>query len=880
MSVDTTSQEPSKPGLVEPSTVQKYLFFAADIISSKLPKNNIDKKIKILGVGKRDNLSDDEARKTMFEERQLLSASPLPSKEIAYELFSDEKSGKHKSLSKYSIANYITVFSKADGNYQFHIDSNSSNNYFFSKVEIINRSKDAYTNKSNYLVKITIFFKSLSDLTKKNLVLTNINDPSRTRSIYPINLIYPYFSETDTNTVVKNVTKNRADQNGIILTQRLAFSDKKEDLPETKKLLGNYIDRNFHLTYSKHTFNMFKDKEPVGTVASNELVIEYVSYEADTSTKLDISESAGLQTADNIFKLLDGEEDGGSTITNLKQFFTKLDDINKRIEELKKIIKCNPKDVGLIKKSREDINSEKEKLENFKYSLKGSLFDYLANKVTRYSLDINYDDLNYYEIENTIGDAWKAFSASEAVNVAITGMQIGSVVGGGAIGAGVGAGVGLVGDIAYQIGRGSTGTRGQSGTESVQTIRKNVAKLVPKKYEVDADNSVTSHHFSGAARKDANNRTAEAIQSSSVKSQAPVEGEQAATVYFIRFGDILSFLLKGQFSQDLNMIVGGRVVYYGADKKYLNYYDIPIYFANYLTFLKKNILERADINYSVDVFINEAFEQLVKPALQTPEKFTDEQMKLMIPSSMRMVSSIHYTNAYYNYMFGAETPQQIDLLNNFEAFKANFLLSRVVGKDCIAKKILLAGAESSLDNINFFKNYDEANKNNAKVYNTFDFQKYIIENNLIPSLLLQNTVVGSNILIDRGIKFSRTDNPNLLTGQILDDVGMLRMPYMFDAKIKGIHSFFIDVGTCIFVQPLGNNTTFGFSGLYIVTESSISIPTKSVDKVMSELNVEFSIKARHLSFGDGYLSAQEIAASVPDCTDAKSTNPAPAANQK
>jgi hypothetical protein len=108
-------------------------------------------------------ISYSQAEKMLFEERQFFSGNPIINSEIAEELFSDAPQGEAKARGSYTFHYYMLI--PIEGQlYQFELLNTPSSKCLFTKLEIANKSKDVFTNKSNYSVKLTINFTGFEDL--------------------------------------------------------------------------------------------------------------------------------------------------------------------------------------------------------------------------------------------------------------------------------------------------------------------------------------------------------------------------------------------------------------------------------------------------------------------------------------------------------------------------------------------------------------------------------------------------------------------------------------------------------------------------------------------------------------------------------------------
>jgi hypothetical protein len=343
-------------------------------------------------------------------------------------------------------------------------------------------------------------------------------------------------------------------------------------------------------------------------------------------------------------------------------------------------------------------------------------------------------------------------------------------------------------------------------------------------------------------------------------------------IRFILFKDIIKIinqLVNNSTDPSVYVISGGKTSFSKIQQKhiFLNCLDVPIEINFFISFLKRNILDRKNLNYSSETFLRDAFEQLIR---------FDESIfsnSPQIPASVRMNYSLHDSkNPSFKTIKGFigkgptvnDGKGEINILNDsdYKDLKQSYMKTKVfdlVNNVNATVKIYVIGAEQELSKVNYYSEYRSiagSDLKKEKDFNSHDFQKFFIEKHGFPCLITQ--YVKENkvpILFDDNIKYTRADNPQLETGQVLQQQSLLKLPYQFTADFKYIFSYFLDIGSYIFLVPPGapfdKQNKLGFGGLYVINSSEIKIIFPNFEnpaKLLTQSKV--TIGGLHLSYAD------------------------------
>jgi hypothetical protein len=519
---------------IEFDLIQKFLFINSDKIIKKIKDDvalkPIPRDTSALIKTDASSLNTREACDLIIHQHELSAGVCAPSAASAKELFQDYQKPNYAIEEGYSIDHNI-IFTKTTAGiarkYAFNIEeiNNQQASYFnslgpstgvpkflFHKINIVNKSKDAFTSKSNFQVTLHIAFTYFDDLKEEVITGKSISDSS-TDTIALINLLYPYYSSSPNATgKPSNLEQSIKSGNGLILNQVLTMDPpiKKTRDPKdttvtqtdffvnTRKALGekNQIHKNYHLTYHKHSINLFKsNNSPVLADFDSELIIDFIAYEADTNPS-SIKDQEVPSIKSNVYSLLAdlraGSAIGGAFYRNsyndsaaankrVSEIFSESlkkykEDINKLENAIscKKINKGIPDDINQFipdasKKTREDFEKEaRKKIEEIQTSMSTlkeqfniNLFRYIINQLDVYNVSVKKADLAAYLGANNGEQFLKTFGgAAEISFVAGAALVTFGVVTGG-VGFAIAAGAALAaGGISAALAEGQAVARG------------------------------------------------------------------------------------------------------------------------------------------------------------------------------------------------------------------------------------------------------------------------------------------------------------------------------------------------------------------------------------------------------------------------------------
>ena len=385
---------------------------------------------------------------------------------------------------------------------------------------------------------------------------------------------------------------------------------------------------------------------------------------------------------------------------------------------------------------------------------------------------------------------------------------------------------------------------------------------------------------------------------------------------FIFFGDLVSLLLRAESENTganastkgrIKIFMGGKTINDTANNKksYLNYYFFPISVQALTNFLNDKILNSENLSYSTELFIKEIFENIVKGAI-TSTSVADRTQNLFIPSGFKnIVFNCFYDDSpedvYSKYFrkFNSElnnTARHADLLNvksdgeNFVKFLAEFNFAKNL-INCVDEtklcKVFCFYSDDQNTGINFydkFQNSDIYKKTSPKPgWDSVEFTNFLNKEYRLPTIITKFPTMNVFTITYSAptLNFSRVDNSNLTTGNLLGSHAIFRYPYSFSSdSLIGYMNFFMGVGSMFFITPPVINTeeigtqeirqldqnmpnTFGFGGLYVIKSTSFTaIPSYRRPEGLGNTDeaaqkYKFSIDALHVGYGDGGSVAQD-----------------------
>jgi len=831
---------------LDPNLIQRYLYIVSDKIQSKVSPSQEDS-LKNLVYQLMPPASSSEYD-ALYGIQKIFSNIPVKNGTMADILFSDNLSNITKDID-YIISHKIMFFIGSEPVY-FNIDDINRTNkkIFISNISIKNASKDIFTLKANYKVSLKINFTDFENLVEKNIHATSVNDPSMFIKASILQVLYPFLDYPG-----NQYSKQVPDPNGFYIVQTLKF------LGDTKKKLldagcPTEYSKNYHLTYYKHSFEVFKNEEPIVSIFDNELNAEFVAYETDGTDNMvnKAIEKYVPKTNTNIFKLLNSKtifKKDLSTVLKIEQqtfeeIVAKVNELNETIKGLYNISTCQKNaTVEQRQQVSKDINATKKEIQRLYKTSNELLYYIILDSVQTWTLDTPDDVWPIYEIGN--------FSEALSDKLTIAGLlqsaAIGATTGmsGGVTGVGVGAltGVGLY--AGYSI---------VSSIMSTKIIQKNIAmSTIRDAYNADdlkkiegsfmqsigVGESVESLQLNmNAARAQEyvvmlkNQLTTGEAISKKLLLNIPDGDPQGAkqSIRFTTLGQILGLIMSmDEIREKCDVVCGGYTLDVDIEKNetyYINFANLPISMQNLEAFLNQVLLKKDDKNlfYSSDNFIKDLFEYVVKSVVKDGE-IALTSMTNSTPKNTKLVS---HSIRGPKLSLGASKIDTKTLFDNIQEKKNIFNTN----KEGIIKLYIIGSFEEVkyTDFYGAFRQYMSGQLtqgSRSRQYNSFEFQKFINEKFEIPCILLRKISNSESILKKKYIQFTRLDNKNLETGQFLNGAGLMRQPYQFSADFKAFMSFFVDIGSYVFVAPPLNGTgiitsnMFGYGGLYILKNSSM-----------------------------------------------------------
>jgi hypothetical protein len=307
---------------VKENTVSLFLLSATDIINKNIPSPQPPTNFTKLS----SSISDFDAAQAfeiLRRESELFSFNPMPSAEMAEELYKDLEPLQTRA-DEYVIHHDI-VFKNGDEYVKFNIEQENLKNtstiqspedpltgFYVQSIQIKNAPKDIFTTRANYTITIKILFNFFDDLLKNSVQMFDVaTNEERNYELPIIKILYKkYF-----NGQINSISGNTQDSEGIYLVQRLQFKNNTEKFAETSDAAGSdEIGKTYHLISKQHEFNICKSNEPGFIGFDNELTITYVASEIEALP--DQGENLAEIERTNLFNLLNNFK--GNTLTQLK----------------------------------------------------------------------------------------------------------------------------------------------------------------------------------------------------------------------------------------------------------------------------------------------------------------------------------------------------------------------------------------------------------------------------------------------------------------------------------------------------------------------------------------------------------------------------------
>jgi hypothetical protein len=963
---------------VDSNIIQRFLFVISDLINDKIansdatgPKYQELKKIVKIRPDKLSGLTPEESTRILRTEHELLSLNYATSPDVAYELFANNPADTSRNFG-YVVSHNILINLPANGQqqlYYFNVDKlnrthakGENRNFFIRKLNIVNKSKDIFTTNSNYQVTLDINFKNFDDLLDDLVEVESIDIPGLKKQIPLIKILYKFFDKDQTQLSTSDIEAR--DPDGIYLNQVITFTDKEKFSKIIGELGSDELHRTFHLTYYKHEFNVFKSEEQILKEYENDLVVDYISYEADPTPKVGRNEKDTPSTTDNLYSLLTNEAIINQIKTNAKlpnlfniaEYLKKISENNKKVTDLKLKISCallyeslrdKPEQQNKLsayknesdnlEKYRQQVKDFNTDIENIKFEINRSLILYILGNCNIYKATVPYYLLNTFERKDFSENFEKGWG--DALGTVINATVAGSVLGA------AGASVAAAGSTGYELYKLATTGVIKTHQLDIQQIRSVVGSdntLVVSNSEngynslvrKDAEAVAKEFTFTGGIKRSTqailttgmgSSGTAEDIAKnasslSSTQDKAVagnkisenlknllneaggvlIEGEDTkalADIEFILFGDLLKILTD--IDSEITLVVGGKTILQDAltgASAYVNLCHMPVYLNGVTKFLKDNLLDKnRSFHYSVDTFIRDLHEKLLKSVVKQGDGVTSEVYKEYIPENIRMQSSVHIQSADYSNIKSLSGNGGGILMGTaldsteIKNYKINFVRSKNIfnktsGNKKLAKIFTLA-SDQEIKYYDFYKGFkewvrkkqlSETFKRDGTLYSGKDFQEYIIREHMIPCVPTRYSSNDETILKKKNVTFTRMDNANMTVGNILDGKPIYRLPYNFKSDFQVFMSFFSDIGGLVFISPPDlrlelNMNTFGFGGLYILAESNLEYNFQRLEKNNVTLPNEestYRLGGYMISHGDAVKTkANTQQSQIQKCTD-------------
>jgi hypothetical protein len=974
---------------LDDNIIQKLLFVNADKIFEKVFNDqslSITPKSKILSsstFATNKSFNKEESAKLISRQHELVSAAMAPTKESAKELFQDPQTQNFFINSGYTISHNL-VLTKNKKKYIFNIDEINrianknpdgfGGRFVIHKVNIVNRSKDAFTSKSNFQITLHIAFSFFDDLKDEIIPAVNLNNPSEKENFSLLNLVYPLYRK-GYNPNTNSKTKEIKDGNGIILNQVLDMAPgANKYFKQTKAALGGAteIHKNYHLTFFKHSINLFKSSEATLKPFDSELIIDFIAYEADPQPNTNRDDNTPTNS-NNLYTLLLEQRFtnsiGSQTLSLVgdtrlekpntkgklewgvdrrseslfKVFSDSISVLNQLINNLERAINC--KETGkeiyttlgiidlsgvktvlskekFIEEANSKINSLKENLSKLREEFSVNLFRLIINKLDIFEFKINSSSIVSYQSAATLESFLRNFSgnvqgfgtAATVVAAATGGAALPALIGG-ALVAGVVSGFQASAEEGTVIPKDGIGSLRQAfNPDTIQIIKQsgdNYAGLIAGRLEeVRREVRRTPRNMQQREFLDQEDVADQKAKRESTKAETSIvdqslkildesqrkisEQGQNINVRFILFGQLIDLLPK---SNDTTIIFGGKTIPIGPDSSaYLNYYYLPIDYYKLLKFLNEKICKRDNYNYNTEVFTKELVETFLKESI-IQDGVVPSAIKEIIPT--HVITNVHLVdgeNESYNNFISSVSEDILDD-ERFEYIKRNFILCKNLSAKSSAtkklKKIYTITADEDIKNYNFYAGYSDWKSANKKpsTNTSATFQEFIIDKYSMPCLRTKAVDTYGSILINKNLSFSRKDNQNLTTGQILDNSAIFRLPYDVTGQFKPYIFFFMDVSSFMFVAPPDSRNatidivdTFGYSGLYLVKNSSFEYNFQLLDNnnapIFPNEKSKCELVGQLITYGDGLAAQQkQTTENKTICTDPQPVSDEPSASE-
>lgn len=905
------------------SKIQQILSLATGAIYDTAKADSkifFDGGLKILKAGESPFLDPKETTKLLAKQHKLLSGYPVSSKEMAKSLFSSGDSRNTSSINynhsphfKYSISHDI-IFSIGDKLFRFSIeDANKQAAATFKKdgnlpeflikdIKIKNDAKDIYTSSTNYSIDLSIDFTNFNSLLKPIIAAVNLNNTKEVIGIPLLKILYPFIdAKAVGGDQLTTEMLHMIDPNGLFLFQKIVFFEDPKMKPFLKDFMEQadkdkfrQVTKVFHLSPKKHNFEVFKNKELIGTGFDHTLNISMVSYEADHQQKPFVSKytpNFSYNLFDTIFiqKYSDKIKNFDGQTNDTKDYVSKLKTLSEELNALNAAFGAsNSLDDNQKKTIKQDIDQKTNQLKNMVDKHRVYTEIGILGNLNIYEIKVKASVFNYWEENNF----WSSFKKKMLENIGMAGTAASLAVPAAGLLASnpVGWAIGGVAVIYTAISAIQAGNilDVQNKAININKLKNEFKNITVQKADnpyvvLRANTLMTEEKQAARSIEDENvdsketvtvNKTTEEVRKAlqelgGIEAPKTEGSEEEISLKFIFFGDVIGILLDLNTPKNIKIAclnhfietVTDSVVTYAP----INIAYMPISLDSFVRVLD-GVLWQMNNNsyYDTESFINNVYENIIKKAAIIDNK-QNTVIADSIPMKLVATSTIHETSE--NKLNSLDVTKidisKDDVYNNLvkQLIESKDLFNKSQNK--VLNKILMYGSEKQIDAYDFFEDFKTKKSESAYASMANDedlaFEKFINEEYLMPCITLKTTKQFNTILRTKNGNFSRIDNVNLMTANILSGDSLFRLPYKFSGELQAYMNFFVDVGSLIFIKPpklegVIDPNLFGIGGLYVVKTATFEYSFQTLTNTFPNESAKLNIEANVLSTGTKKVS--------------------------
>lgn len=835
---------------ISEDVIQRALISTSDLIQNKLIAQSYKaEKCVVLSA----SLNAANAAEAIVNQQQLFSDSLITSN-ASKEIFADNTSNLPIDATYTLKHNFMfRNFEPAGGSigrdiYSFDVDEVNRKNdgkFFIDKIKIKDMPKDSYTLKTNHQISLKVYFSSFEDLLEENLEAKKYD--GTTKKFPFLILLYKFLK------IGREEARELPDTSGVYLIQKLIFSN--DDRYKSIKASNGVLYKNYHLTYHKHSFDFGKDTSPFFEIYKNELTIDFMAFETDG-----VDKTAEVSNMDgNLYlRVLDEAQK------------EKIKKINEKIQELTtQISYCTSvtANSATIKDLNDKLNEALFIRQKLFKNINEDLVRNLLTSIKTYELTgLTYDTLNIYkeatvDFASLIGGLALVGAIAAAFFIPAAGAAVGS------------AALSIAGPMAIQMLIGSLQNTLFSGDFNLGVIRNQIkngeVKNMPAdmvagklKYlhstapppppgvtpttptEVPTNDKVDQKH----------NEELEEMFGDFFSVELQAANTEPVSLYFLPFGEILKIF--NQSCNRVHMIVGGYIFKNETTNTFVNFANIPISLSRFANFLYRFIIQRErGLKYSTELFLRDCFENLIKNSLYDANGYLEKRAG-SVSKDMKMSITVHAKSDQVQSFINNHSSVPLSLLETkFQTFLQEFLKTKNISgvlNETEISKIIVIGTYDNVIQYDFLKLFKETHAGT----NFFgqQFQNWMHEKR-IPCILMKKIATTETILKKKHLSFTRLDNPNVMTGNIIASKAVLRTPYKISGELKSLFCFFINPGSFVMVAPPSQLTDpdlnmFGIGGMYLITETDFEYSFQRIqdDKItLPNFDSRYTIQGTKLS---------------------------------